>query len=378
MNNKLRVAVLLGGDSNEKEISLDSGRNVVYKISGERYDAFPIFVSSKRELYRIDHRLLVHNSTKEIEHALTPAMRISWSDLPSIADFAFIGLHGGIGENGCVQGALEMLGLPYNGSSIFASALCMDKNKTNTFLAAHGFDIPRNLLINKNDWLLNQSAVIASITQNISTPFIVKPHDDGCSVMVQKAATESALCDALAVVFAQKQYALVEECIVGMELTIGVVGNNTPHALPPSQALAARGILSIEEKFLPGAGENQTPAPLPSATLAFVQHTIEKAYSVLNCRGYARIDCFYQDDKQSPTGKERAVLLECNTLPGLTPATVLFHQAAELGVSPSDFITMIIELGRAAHTPHNVVTATPILTEQVIVKQLQRSYVARL
>jgi len=108
-------------------------------------------------------------------------------------------------------------------------------------------------------------------------------------------------------------------------------------------------MLSIEEKFLPGAGENQTPAPLADETLALVKKTVEQVYKLLQCKGYARIDCFYQNKNESPTGKERIVILEINTLPGMTPATCIFHQAAEIGLKPMDFIDTIIQLGLQEH-----------------------------
>ena len=134
-----------------------------------------------------------------------------------------------------------------------------------------------------------------------------------------------------------------------MELTVGVVGNQTPRALPPSQAVCAAEILSIEEKFLPGAGENQTPAPLPADTLQLVQRTMENVFKAVGAKGYARIDCFYQDAAHSKTKKERVIILEINTLPGMTPATCIFHQAAEVGIKPMDFIDFIITLGLEEH-----------------------------
>lgn len=345
MAQKLRVAVLFGGRSNEKEISLESGRNIIYKLSPHLYEAIPLFVDSNLNLHRINQQLLVFNSTKEIQDALEPSMQVSWTNLPRLADFAFIGLHGGEGENGCVQGTLEMLGIPYNGSGVLTSALCMDKYKTTQFLRHVGFDVPLALLLSKHDWLHN-------IPYQLPAPFplIIKPHDDGCSILVQKADNHAELEQALDKIFAQdKTHALIEEYITGMELTVGVIGNEEPHALPPSQAVATKGILSIEEKFLPGAGENQTPAPLSYDKLAFVQKTMENAYRTLGCKGYARIDCFFQSADQSPTGRERVIILEINTLPGMTPATCIFHQAAEVGIHPMTFIEKIITLGLQEH-----------------------------
>ncbi len=348
---KIRVAVLLGGNSNEKEISLDSGRNVVHKLSSHHYETLPVFVSSSMQLFILTNALLVRNSTQEIELGLAQAKAIGWNDLPSIADFVFIALHGGLGENGGVQGALEMLNIPYNGSSVLASALCMDKFKTTRYLASRGFYVPMSVLIPQDQWVVHREQVIEKTLTTFTLPLIVKPHDDGCSVMVQKISKAADLAPALDLVFAQgKTHVMIEECIHGMELTVGVLGNEDPQALPPSQALAAGSILSIEEKFLPGAGENQTPAPLPAETLALVQRTMEKAYAALGCKGYARIDCFYQRADAHPTGTERVVILEVNSLPGLTPATCIFHQAAEIGLRPADFLHKIIQLGLQEHT----------------------------
>lgn len=363
LTEKIRVGVLLGGTSNEKETSLNSGRNVCYKLSPHKYQVTPLFLDAQMHLYPLPQKLLVHNATAEIEYDLDRSTRIEWASLPEKFDFIFVGLHGGLGENGAVQGMLETLGLPYNGSSVLASALAMDKHATNTFLASQGFDVPKNFLAAKQEWMCQRESVCAQIETHIAYPLIIKPHDDGCSVMVFKAKNRDELNTALNHIFTQtKEYALVEECISGMELTVGVLGNEQPYALPPSQALAAQGILSLEEKFLPGAGENQTPAPLPSSALQLIQKTVVAVYTTLGCSGYARIDCFYQSAEQSITGKERVIILEINTLPALTPATCLFHQAAEVGIKPMELIDRIIDYGFEKHrsVPCDVATVPTV------------------
>ena len=338
---KKTVAVIFAGASHEREISLESGRNVIYKLPTEHYQVIPLFMHEDHGLYQITHEQLVLNSTHEIAASLLAQQRWSLEDLQRHADFVFIALHGGVGENGTLQGALEMLKLPYNGSGVLASAICMDKYKTIQLLKVAGFHTPHNILVP----LDNIQAL------HISTyPVIVKPHNDGCSVGVHKVDTQTQLHNALETLrVAGHTHALVEEFITGMELTVGVLGNGHPVALPPSAAIALQGILSIEEKFLPGAGENQTPAPLPEQTLLFIQQEIEKIYQTVGCSGYARIDCFYQSSEQSPTGSQRIITIEINSLPGLTPATVIFHQAAEVGMSPSEFLQKIIELRLEKH-----------------------------
>lgn len=349
---KRRIAVLLGGDSNEREISLESGRNVCYKLSTVRYEVIPVFVGDNMELFKLDQRLLLKNSTREIAQAVTVEERITWADLPAIADFVFIALHGGRGENGSVQGALEMLGLPYNGPGVLTSSLCMNKFATNQFLKTHGFEVPASVCVERAAWFVLDQAdkkkfIHKSLLKQVhGYPLIVKPHDDGCSMMVAKVENDDELLTAIEQVFAgHKNMVMIEEFVRGMELTVGVIGNDNPVALPPSQAVSKGGILSIEEKFLPGAGENQTPAPLPIAALDFVRDQVQRVFVALSGRGYSRIDCFYQAAEVSLTGKERVVFLEVNTLPALTPATCLFHQAAEIGMKPMDMIDRIVELG---------------------------------
>jgi D-alanine-D-alanine ligase len=217
-------------------------------------------------------------------------------------------------------------------------------------LKLQGFAVPEHAFISHEIWLQDERAAIEHIKATIPAPWIVKPHDDGCSVFVSKVSNDTELENAIHALFAAgKSAAFVEECITGMELTVGVIGNAQPCALPPSKAVAVAGILSIEEKFLPGAGENQTPAPLARSALELVMRFMEAAYVAVGCKGYCRIDCFYQSPEQSPTDQERVVFLEFNTLPALTPATCIFHQAAEVGMRPMDFIDLIVQLGLEEH-----------------------------
>lgn len=352
---KMRVAVLLGGASNEREISLESGRNVCYKLSPHKYDVIPLFLDQSMKLHSISQKLLIKNSTREITELLTPEMLVGWSTLPALCDFVFIGLHGGHGENGAVQGMLEMLGVPYNGSGVLTSALCMDKYKANSFLGTKGFDVPKSMLIEKDSWLLRKEEVLFALTSQSfgggsAFPCIAKPSDDGCSVMVSKIENAEELEQAITALFENgKSAALIEEVVQGIELTCGVYGNDAAIALPPSQTIAKKGILSIHEKFLPGDGQNITPALISSEAMSLVRDVMQRCYMALGCKGYSRIDCFYQDATISQTGKDRVVILEINTLPALTPATCLFHQAAEIGIKPMDFFDTVVTLGLQQH-----------------------------
>lgn len=348
---KLHVGVLLGGTSHEKEISLESGRNICYKLSPHKYEVTPLFLNRDHKLFPLCQKLLVHNSTKEIEHDLHVVTPLAWDELPHRFDFIFIGLHGGIGEDGTIQKRLDTLGLPYNGSGKSASALCMNKYKTALFLKKHKIASPQSVLLLKTSWELKYKKTI----KDMNFPVIVKPHNDGCSTFVFKAKNIKELTTTLKKFFENKKNkVLIEEYIKGTELTVGVIGNQKVQALPPSQTLSGGDILSLEEKFLPGAGQNLTPAPLPEKIIKLIQKTVVKAYKTTGCTGYARIDCFYQTAKQSPTKKDRVIILEINTLPGMTPATCIFHQAAEIGIKPMDFIDLIISFGLQRHKEQTI------------------------
>jgi len=358
---KKHVAVLLGGSNHEREVSLESGRNVCYKLSPHTYEVTPVLLSRQHYLYTLSQRQLVRNSIEEIEDLVDHTQRISWHKLATDYDFVFIALHGGIGENGAVQATLSMLHIPYNGSGPRTSALCMDKYHTHQHLKQHGFHVPEHHVIKRDRW---RSTELAS---NIQLPAIIKPRDDGSSMHVYKVREKNELWSAIEAICSQSgSDALIENIIPGMELTVGVIGNETAYALPPSYTVAQDDILSMEEKFLPGAGENQTPAPLSQRDLDFVRYEAEQAYQALGCQGYARIDCFYQNQQQSPTGQARVVFLEPNTLPALTPATCLFHQAAEIGLRPMEFCEMIIELGFLAQNP--------LETDKHLLRQVQQTY----
>jgi len=227
----------------------------------------------------------------------------------------------------------------------------MDKYKTNLFLRSQGFAVPDGQLVSRGEWRAAKNVRgKKELIADCRLPAVIKPYNEGCSIGVHRVTNGDELVSALDEFFNTKEQALVEECLSGMELTVGLVGNEKVTVLPASLALATgSGVLSIEDKFLPGHGENQTPAPLNEYEQALVQHTVSEVYKAVGCAGYARIDCFYQHKDKSPTNEDRVVILEINTLPGLTPATCLFHQAAEIGMRPTELLDTIVELGCALH-----------------------------
>lgn len=340
-NNKIKIGILLGGASNEKEISLESGRNVYYKLSTNYYEPKAIFVSSKEEYFILKIDQIVKDTTAEIEESLMNEQKISFESLPYLFDFIFIALHGGNGENGILQKKLEAINIPFNGSNSKTSHICMNKPLALNLLEKNNIQTTNRILIDKNNRNINiEINFINNILSN-DKKLIIKPHDDGCSAFVFISNNLEKTMEAIKKIFENnKVFCLLEEYINGIELTIGIIGNQDQYLiLPITKTIKSDTILSIEEKFLPGAGENITPAPFNKKITTIIKEEIKKSYQILNCSGYARIDCFWNEELN------KLIILECNTLPALTPATCLFHQAAELNINPSEFINYIIYLG---------------------------------
>jgi len=414
--NKIRVAVVLGGYSSERHISVESGRNVFEKLaSSEKYAPFPVFLTGNNEhheLYHIPINLLLKDNADDIkekaEHyklhtviqkimmqcesithkyasanTITKPIQLSYNDLKQKADEVFIALHGRPGEDGAIQQKLDELSLSYNGSNKDSSSTTIDKYRTNEILKQNGFLVAEHFLVTKNDWDNNKSEIKENIKTKIKYPFIAKPVDDGCSSAVKKIKTFAefeAFCtlmfrtseelDATAAnvlrikakeEFPQKQVILVEELISkkdakhflevtgGMLTTFNKNGELEYEVFEASEALADGDILSLEEKFLAGQGQNITPARYAknSADRQTVSNQVKQklgaAAKVLGVSGYCRIDAFVRVYENCKT---EVIFIEVNSLPGMTPATCIFHQAAINNYKPYQFIDNILEFGK--------------------------------
>jgi D-alanine-D-alanine ligase len=340
---KCRVGIIMGGLSSEKEVSLESGRNLFSKIDQSKYAPVPIFMDSHALLWEIPLKLLMRNSTRDIEEDLeTEAAPIPYESLKERVDVVCLGLHGKYGEDGCMQGLLELLKIPYTGSGVLASAIGMDKYVSRRILAGSGIEVPRTIPVPKRQWDAERKEITEDIARKIGFPCVIKPSREGCSTAVKKVVSAEGVPEALESAFLWDSLALVEEFLLGTEVTCGVLGVQNPEALIPSETIATEDILSLEDKFLYGQGENKTPPRLPEQQIQKIRETAVAAFEALNLKGYARIDMFLVNDG-------RVIVLEPNTLPGMTPSTVLFHQAAALGITPAGLIDRIIQYAKEVH-----------------------------
>jgi len=333
----------MGGISSEREVSLESGRNIFSKMDRQTYDPIPIFMDSEGLLWGIPIKLLMRNSTSDIEEDLDrEAERIPYEKLKSLVNFIYIGLHGKYGEDGCLQGLLELLKIPYTGSGVLGSALGADKYTSRNMLAMSGINVPRTKAVSIKEWENNRDKILDIIEGDMGFPCVVKPAREGCSTAVKKVVSKEGIAEAFLTAFDWDNVALVEEFIEGMEVTCGVIGNEEPFALIPSETIPTEDVLSLKDKFLYGQGENKTPARFPEDMLKKIQDVAVRTFLALGLKVYARIDMFVLNDG-------RVLVLESNSLPGMTPSTVLFHQAAASGITQTELIDRIIRLSLDVH-----------------------------
>jgi D-alanine-D-alanine ligase len=339
----MRVGVILGGISAEREASLASGRQVCVHLNPQKYSVIPIFMDLEGGLWHIPNKLLIQNTTADILARLKgESTRVRYEELPSLIDFAFIALHGKYGDDGCVQGLLELLGIPYTGSGVLASAVCMDKYMAHRVLMQAGVEVARELLVEDLDWEENPEAVHQQIVETVGLPCVVKPDREGSSIGVSVVNEESEIDQALREAFSWDNLALVEERLEGLEFSCIVLGNDELQVMVPTETATTNEYLTYEDKYMPGQSQKITPARVSKELLEKIQGEVAKAYRALGMANYGRIDGFLVDGS-------RVLITDPNTSSGMNPSSFLFHQAADIGLNPMTLFDRMIELALEAH-----------------------------
>ena len=298
MNNFGKVAVLLGGRSAEREISLLSGNAVLGALRERGVDA----------------------------HAFDPADR-ALSDLKREGfQRAFIALHGRFGEDGTVQGALELLGIPYTGSGVMASSLAMDKWRTKLMWQAVGIPSPRDMLLEaKSDW--------KNVVQTLGLPLIVKPVHEGSTIGLSKVTLAEQLAGAYELAARHDPAVLAEEFIAGKELTASVLGD---HALPLIWIEAPGGNYDYQNKYFTDDTKYHCPSGIPTDIEDEIRTVTLNAFRVLGCEGWGRADLILRADGSY-------CFLEMNTSPGMTGHSLVPMAARQAGISFPDLVLKILE-----------------------------------
>ncbi|MDQ2951317.1 MAG: D-alanine--D-alanine ligase [Chloroflexota bacterium] len=348
---RIRVGVLTGGASAERDISLATGAQIQRSLPADRYDvvlldplAFmvrnPALTDEQRaqgeQLLKGGARLdpaheLPKGLESEIEsasRALVPATR-AIADTSEPLDVVLIALHGTWGEDGRIQGLLDTLGIPYTGSGVLASALAMDKVMAKTVLAASGLDVPRGVVVRSSKGADLEAA------RRLGDPVFVKPVQSGSSVGAAIVRRDEDLAAAIADALRYDDRALVEEYLKGRELTVAVIGNDELTPLPVIEIVTKREFFDYHAKYDAGASEEICPAPIPDDVARRAQDLAVQAHLALGCRGMSRTDFVWAGD--------RMTTLEVNTIPGMTANSLMPRAAKAAGIAFGDLLTRFIE-----------------------------------
>jgi D-alanine-D-alanine ligase len=303
---KLNLALITGGLSNEREISLKSGGEVQQALNPDRYQV----------------------SVYDLKDGLSPLV----ADASRI-DMALIILHGRLGEDGTVQGLLELLGIPYQGSGVLGSAIAMNKRLTKALYRLEGLPVAQDRVIRQGSPL-----AIKSVVEELGWPIVVKPNSEGSSIGVRMAKDLKELCAFIDKAFALDKEVLLEEYIMGREITAGVIGNQSLKALPLVEIIPAEEheFFNYEAKYQEKASQEICPAELPESITRLAQEYALRAHKALNLRGYSRTDMILRG--------EEIVLLETNTIPGMTQTSLLPLAARAAGMDFSTLLDRLIEL----------------------------------
>ena len=316
-----KVAVLMGGLSAEREISLMSGQGVLQALRSHGIDA----------------------------HAFDPSVRDLGELKKEGFSRCFIALHGRFGEDGTVQGALELLGIPYTGSGVMASSMAIDKVMTKRVLLSEGLPTPRYVLLRRGAYA---PAEVDAIPDVLGLPLIVKPAREGSSLGLTKVAARADMAAAVALAETLDADILCEQFISGDEVTCPVIGTGAgARALPVIRIVAPEGNYDYQNKYFTDTTQYIVPCGLPEGEEAAIQQLVLQAFRTLNCRGWARADVMIDRATRKP------YLLEINTSPGMTGHSLVPMSARAAGISYEELCLQVLDAATLDYpSPHGAIT----------------------
>jgi D-alanine-D-alanine ligase len=342
---KLRVGIIFGGMSSEKEVSLNSGRNVYDNLDREKYERIPIFMNYEGGLWILPWQLVSQNTTVDISDQLdSAARRISYEGLKDEIDFAFISLHGKYGDDGCIQGLLELLDIPYTGPGVLASALGMDKHIQQKILKAHGIGVPESTVVREEEWRQNGKDVEKRLINSFGIPFVTKPTREGSSIGVTIVRDSTSLEQGMTEALKWDTAVLVEEYLDGTEFSCIILEEDgKPLPLALTEIHPQSEFYTYDDKYMPGRCRKFTPPKnIPADIVEQIKEEAVRAFEALGFRSYGRIDGFVLKDG-------RVLITDPNSSSGMAPSSFFFEQAACAGMLPSMMLTRLIETSLKIH-----------------------------
>jgi D-alanine-D-alanine ligase len=367
---KLRVGVIYGGRSSEHEVSIASAAAVVKNLDKQRYEAIPIRIE-KDGRWVIADRLPASSSAAEVieqgrlhgsqrlsrggreAHLLAhpgeeQILTIERGGTPAITglglDIVFPVLHGPYGEDGTVQGLLELANIPYVGAGVLASAVGMDKAIAKLLFAARGLPLGKYLVVLRQNWESRPEQIAAEIPAKLKYPVFVKPANMGSSVGISKVKTAGELSAAIALAGEYDRKIVIEAAIPkAREIECAVLGNDCPEASLPGEVVPSREFYDYEAKYLNEDSKLIIPAKLSAALTAEVQRLAIEAFLAVDCAGMARVDFLMHG------GSGKLYVNEINTIPGFTTISMYSKMWAASGVSYPELLDRLITLARERH-----------------------------
>lgn len=336
---KLNVMVIFGGKSGEHEVSLMSATSILNVMDRDKYNIIPVGIT-KEGIWKLYNGPIEEIVTSKWEELGEDMDLFSLSkDNREKVDIVFPVLHGPFGEDGRLQGLLEMLNLPYVGAGVLASSVGMDKVVTKQL--ASFANIPQAKYIDtiENDYRENIKEVITNIETQLGYPVFVKPANLGSSVGISKAKNREELIEAIELAFEYDRKIVVEEGINAREIECSVLGNDEPKASVLAEIIPGKEFYDYEDKYIDGNSRFEIPANIPKEITVEIQNLAIKVYKLLNCTGLARVDFFVE----KVTNK--IYFNEINTMPGFTQISMYPKMWEATGIKYKDLIDKLIDLG---------------------------------
>jgi D-alanine-D-alanine ligase len=328
----MRVAVIMGGQSSEHEISLKSGEQVMKALADQ--NPVPVVIGK--------------NGRWSIAGVEQPTFGQAIDELLRRADVGFIALHGAFGEDGTIQGLFEMVGFPYTGSAVLGSALAMDKVRAKLVYQSRGLPTSPFIVLTRNEWRVNREALLDRADKEIAFPCVIKVARAGSSVGVRFPESRAVLAETADRFMADTELALVERYVKGREFTCGIIEDakdGSLIALPVTEIVpdsARYAFFDYEAKYTPGATQEITPARIEPKVSERIQALALEAHRWLDCRDFSRTDVILDD-------RGDLCVLETNTIPGLTAQSLLPQAAAVAGYAFPQLIQLLLENARVRY-----------------------------
>lgn len=348
--NKLQLGILCGGQSAEHEISINSAKNVIRALDKNKYDVHVIFINKAGQWHLLNSPeffLAQENPLQLLDASSHHKVNLSFGEDKKTLlalnseprhfpiDVIFPVMHGSHGEDGTVQGLLELANIPYVGPGVLGSAVCMDKEITKRLLQAANIPTSRFLTFHEAD---KDKISYKTVARKLGTTLFVKPANTGSSVGISKVKSPKGFRQAIELAFQYDHKILIEEFIKGREIECAVLGNDDPQASLPGEIITRHEFYSYEAKYIdPQGADLVIPAKFSKSVISKIQTVAKKAFTTLSCEGMARIDFFV-------TPRNKIYVNEANTIPGFTQISMYPKMWMASGLSYSALLDRLVEL----------------------------------